>query len=178
MRLFIAVNFSEDIKNKLEAVQKEVKKYTLTGNFTFRENLHLTVVFIGETREGERVKRILDELSAPSFRLEMSGLGSFSRGSKNIVWVGVKKNAVLGSAYEQLSAALSAGGFAIEKRAYKPHLTLGREVAFKPGCAAETLAGLLAPVSLSAEVNKISLMKSERVGGKLVYTEIHHAKLL
>ncbi|MDX9873014.1 MAG: RNA 2',3'-cyclic phosphodiesterase [Clostridia bacterium] len=178
MRLFIAVNFSEDIKNKLAAVMGEVKKYSTAGNFTLKDNLHLTVVFIGETAKPELVKQSLDKLIAPAFHLKLNGLGAFSRGSWEIVWIGVKKNETLLSIYEQLSSALTANGFAIEKRTYKPHLTLGREVVLKPGCIIEAVAGELGPLNITAEVNSISLMKSERIAGKLVYTEIYSKNLI
>ena len=57
MRLFIAINFNDYIKNELCSVMENLKKYTLRGRFTSRENLHLTIVFIGETNKVEAVKK-------------------------------------------------------------------------------------------------------------------------
>lgn len=48
MRLFIEINFNEDIIEDLVRLQAEFKRCRVAGNFTKPENLHLTLVFIGE----------------------------------------------------------------------------------------------------------------------------------
>lgn len=48
MRLFIAINFNEDVIEDLVRLQAEFKRCRVAGNFTKPENLHLTLVFIGE----------------------------------------------------------------------------------------------------------------------------------
>jgi len=47
MRLFIAINFNEKIKDRLCEMQGQLKAQTYAGNFSRRENLHLTLVFLG-----------------------------------------------------------------------------------------------------------------------------------
>ena len=48
MRLFIAIHFNDDIKNKLAREIEILKKQALSGTFSRKENLHLTVIFLGE----------------------------------------------------------------------------------------------------------------------------------
>ena len=48
MRLFIAIQFEDHILDALTAFQKELKAQGVTGNYTKRENLHITLAFIGE----------------------------------------------------------------------------------------------------------------------------------
>jgi nitroreductase len=48
MRLFIAINFNTDTRNRLIALQEELRTKSQSGNFSRDENLHLTLAFIGE----------------------------------------------------------------------------------------------------------------------------------
>lgn len=176
MRLFIAVNFTPEIKSSLSNVIRGLKSQTIKGNFTPSENLHLTIVFIGETTKVDLIKQAMDSISAPSFTLGMGGFGCFPREEGNIYWVGVEMNNTLYSIYEQLSTKLLKCGFGLEKRAFKPHLTIGRQVVLNNDFNREAFAKTISPIKM--KVTAISLMKSERLGGKLVYTEIYKKELL
>jgi 2'-5' RNA ligase len=67
-------------------------------------------------------------------------------------------------------SALTAAGFETEKRPYRPHLTLAREAVFKGGFDLAGFSRTLNPIR--ARIDKLSLMKSERLGGRLTYTEV------
>ncbi|HOA81090.1 MAG TPA: 2'-5' RNA ligase family protein [Defluviitaleaceae bacterium] len=56
MRVFIAIDFNNRLKDYLKEKQDELRKYCTKGNFTHKENFHLTIVFIGEVNEGEIIK--------------------------------------------------------------------------------------------------------------------------
>lgn len=175
LRLFIAINFAEEIKDKIFATIQNLKSYTSKGNFTKKENIHQTLVFIGETTKIDTVKQCMESVSAPPFRLDIHGLGCFPRDSGNIYWLGVKVNDTLYAIYKQLYNSLTANGFIIDSRPYKPHLTLGREIVLKRNNNIELFKQKIAPISI--DVAYISLMKSERVSGKLIYTEIFRKEL-
>jgi 2'-5' RNA ligase len=175
MRLFIAINFSEIIKDKLCRIEENLKQNSLQGNFTLRENLHLTLVFIGETAKAGEVKQAMDAVRENKFALGMSGFGRFRRHRGDICWVAVEKANELTSLYKQLADNLAQAGFKPEGRDYTPHLTLGREVVLKDGFQANEFAKSIPDMSMNVE--KISLMKSERVNGKLTYTEIYSKEL-
>lgn len=175
MRLFIAVNFSEPVKDRLTGWIQKLKEYGAGGNFSRRENLHLTLAFIGETDNVEKVRQAMDKVSAEPFVLTVGGLGCFRRNGGNICWAGVEKNDTLLSVHSQLCSALRFAGYSIENREFKPHLTLGREVVFPSGFSIRDFEGRISP--LTEQVRKISLMKSERIGGKLIYTEIYEKRL-
>ena len=49
LRLFISVNCDDKVKKQLLSVQDKIKAQSVKGNFSLPENLHLTLVFIGET---------------------------------------------------------------------------------------------------------------------------------
>lgn len=178
MRLFIAINFNDKIKNYLKNIQQNLKGITKNGSFTREENFHLTLVFLGEVSSSQvpAIKHSMDMIQVSAFELKIGGIGCFRRDGSNIVWIGVKQGSTLtenalSAIYNELCVSLSNGGFVIENRDYKPHLTLAREAVFTGD-----IKFISAPV-ISAQVNKISLMKSERIGGKLIYTEIYTREL-
>lgn len=171
MRLFIAINFAAETKDRLWEVSQGLQSYALKGNFTPRENLHLTLVFLGETARVATVREAMDSVAAPAFTLRLGGLGRFPRRGGDICWVGVDRNEVLLAIHAQLCTALAKSGFRLEERAYKPHLTLGREVVLAKDFLWEDFAQGITPMKV--EVAHISLMKSERLRGKLTYTEIY-----
>lgn len=175
MRLFIAINFPEEIKDKIFATIQELKSYACKGNFTKKENIHQTIIFIGETTKIDTVKQCMESVSAPSFSLDVLGLGCFPRDSGNIYLLGVKVNDTLYAIYRQLYNSLTANGFIIDNRPYKPHLTVGREIVLDRNNNFELFKQKIAPISI--DVAYISLMKSERVNGKLIYTEIFRKEL-
>ncbi|MDR1042323.1 MAG: RNA 2',3'-cyclic phosphodiesterase, partial [Clostridiales Family XIII bacterium] len=49
MRLFIAINFSEEIKDALCETIADLRDASRRGRYTHRDNLHLTLAFIGES---------------------------------------------------------------------------------------------------------------------------------
>lgn len=170
MRLFIAVNFSDEVKEKMKGYIDNLKAISERGNFTRVDNLHLTVVFIGETNNLSAVKSVMDNIKGKSFVLSIFGLGKFRRYTGDIYWAGVQRNKELEDLQYSLSTSLINEGFNIDRRDFKPHITLGREVVIKDNPSFNIPA-------ISMTVDKISLMKSERLNGKLVYTELYNKKL-
>lgn len=171
MRLFIAVNFCDEFKSGLCTVISALRLQTEHGNFSRRENLHLTLAFLGETEHADKAKAAMDQVDAEPFILTAEGFGTFHSGEGEIYWVGVRNNAVLNSLNGQLCRALQAADFQLETRPFSPHLTLGRKVVMKPGFDRRSFERNI-PV-MNMPVDKISLMKSERIGGRLTYTEIY-----
>lgn len=165
MRLFTAILFTPEIKNVLLNHIDALKAASLSGNFTVENNLHLTLNFIGETDSVEDVKKAMSAISFQPFTITLGKTGVFRRSGGDIHWIGIEKSLNLENLHKQLSEALRFRGFTLENRDYKPHITLAREVVLK-----KTPAYSDKPLSMT--VSRVSLMKSERIRGKLVYTEI------
>lgn len=179
MRLFIAILLDEDIKNSVYDIIGNFKSIA-AGSFTHRDNLHLTVNFIGETKRLEEVKQAMhqavDRTKTGSFRLSIGGFGRFRRREGDICWIGVEREDSLWRLQKELVKELKeAGFFDIDDGEYKPHLTLGRRVKPRDNFMTGDFEATIRPMQMEAK--KISLMKSERIQGKLVYTEIYHIKL-
>jgi len=177
MRLFIAINLTSEIKDYLMAAILELKKEATKENFTRRENLHLTLAFLGELSEEKVavIKSAMNQIKGEPFLLSLSGFGRFQRNSGDIHWAGVDKSKALIMIQKQLIGELEKAGFSPENKEYAPHLTLGREVrlADPSGNIYESLPAAKHEMTVS----RISLMKSERIDGKLVYSEIYGREL-
>jgi 2'-5' RNA ligase len=172
VRLFYAINFPKEVKDKLADMQNGLRRQLAAGRFTLYDNLHLTLVFIGEIPEHRAgaLFDIADALRFEPFELCIEGVGSFRRGGGHILWAGVRENDRLQALYDRLSGDVRAAGYSVEARRYTPHLTLAREAKFRPGAAPAALQAPAGPIYTT--VTKVSLMLSERIGGRLTYTEI------
>jgi 2'-5' RNA ligase len=177
MRLFYAVNFPMDVKDRLAGLQEGLRPYLERGRYTLYDNLHLTLVFLGEVPEGCQgvLFDITDRLRFEPFELSIRGLGRFRREGGDIVWAGItdsspQDSAPLQGVYERLSNDVRRAGFVVESRRYTPHLTLVRDARFKEGFSLTDFAGKTDPIT--APITKVSLMKSERLSGRLTYTAI------
>lgn len=171
MRLFTAVTFTDETKSILAGWIKILRDNTVRGSFPRLENLHLTLVFIGETPNPDAAKQVLDRVRAAPFTLEIGGIGSFGRRDGNICWTGVRKSSTLELIQHQLSKDLRDAGFTVDNRQYTPHITLGRSVRFTEKFDPVGFADLISPLCVT--VSKVSLMKSARVNGTLTYSEIY-----
>ncbi|HOJ10181.1 MAG TPA: RNA 2',3'-cyclic phosphodiesterase [Clostridiales bacterium] len=173
MRLFIAINFSDDIKKRLYNVIQSLQAQSMQGRMTKQENLHLTLVFLGEVETGRinKVKEVMNSIQKNKFTLSLTDFGYFKKPDGSIYWIGVEKNHVLTQTYNQLCDGLSKSGFKIEQREYRPHITLGRGIILKDNFDREQFVRAIPTMNMAVE--KISLMKSEQIRGQLIYTEIY-----
>jgi 2'-5' RNA ligase len=176
MRLFIAFNFDEKDKNHIYENVLRLKNVTQKASFTNKENLHLTLVFIGETTKQSLIETIIEQsieqTMAKTMLIQIGGFGVFKRREGDICWIGVQKSKELVKLYEVLSNNLRKADFPIEEREFRPHLTLARRTLFKAVFNVKQFES--ETVSSEIQINKVSLMKSERINGKLVYTEVYH----
>ena len=175
MRLFLAILFEEPVKDRLCEAMELIRRSTRTSRLTRRENLHLTLVFLGELREAGKVREAMEEIRTSPFPLEIRGLGRFQRDGGDLYWAGIEPSLPLQNLYLELKNALAGKGIAVEDRPYRPHLTLARQAVEKPEIPFYMLKNRLEPVKTKAAA--VSLMKSERIEGRLVYTELCRKEL-
>lgn len=172
MRLFIAINFDEKLKDLIQDIIQDVRKHSKQGRFVKNEHMHLTLEFLGEIPPGKinLIKEAMEQISYRPFNLELSEIGYFKRRGGSIYWIGLEENQSLLKLQKKLHDLLLKKGFKLEDREYRPHLTIGRKVtmdkAFNPGKYIEALK------ELNIAVNRIDLMKSENIDGKLKHTPI------
>lgn len=161
MRLFVAIHFSDEIRARLLDAIDALRAQAVSGNFTRPENLHMTLAFVGESNETAAIRRVLDALPAGAFPLTVGGCGRFG----DLYWVGIEKSERLQALVCALRDGLRGAGVPFDEKPFKPHITIARQLVSD------------APVALdfpetAMRVDRVSLMKSERVNGRLVYTEL------
>ena len=169
MRLFIAINFPGEIKASIAKIRDTIKDSALRGNFSLDENIHLTLVFLGECdgRQTDAIKSVMDETLFSTLTLMPDKVGYFKRDGGNTWWIGLKVNQSLSDLQTDLTRRLQQKGFMLENRKFVPHVTIGREVKMPSGFVHPEVP------KVAFNVTTIELMKSERINGKLTYTSIY-----
>jgi 2'-5' RNA ligase len=135
MRLFVAVDLASGVRAALAAEQQRLLTELGGSSSTLRlvrpEQLHLTIVFVGEVSD-ERAAAIGRELQrdvalAP-FEVAFGGAGVFPpRGAPRVLWIGIREGASrLARLHEVVAAMLEPLGVERDPRGYSPHLTIGR----------------------------------------------------
>lgn len=167
MRLFTAVLFEDSVKDSMMREMERLRASCRGGNFTLRENLHMTLVFLGEVdRKGAAgALGAVRSVSFPEFFVEFDRIGRFRRrDGGDLYWMGIVRSPELERAEAELEAELRAAGLDFEGGRFSPHVTLARQVAG---------GGLCGPIEpFSARVSRVSLMRSERIDGVLSYSEV------
>ncbi len=163
MRLFIAVNIPEEIKEKLSVLTERLKCKMSGVRWIAKDNFHLTLKFLGEVGD-EKVDKINYVISGivqsiKPFRVLFSDLGVFpDLNYPRIIWVGVKEgSSELKNIAEKIENSLLPFGFEKEKRPFSCHLTVGRTKSFKTkNISFENMGTDLSPFILE----RIDLMQS------------------
>src|SRR6185503_14853417 len=132
MRLFVAVDLSEEARRAMAAEQKRIAA-ALGGRQTSvkwvrPEHMHLTLVFLGsvdEARAGAVVDAIGRDVDAAPFDMVFDGVGVFPpHGEPRVLWTGVRQGAAeLVTLHRELGQRAGALGIALDERAFHPHLT-------------------------------------------------------
>lgn len=146
---------------------------------------HFTLKFLGEVEEAaagralEAVQRAAAQ--AGRFSVGLCGLGCFPTPARpSVLWAGVTEGAEpLGRLAALVEQELAREGFPPERRAFKPHLTLGRvrEGAFVPQTAREALASASRQEFGRFGVERLVLMKSELTPRGPIYSVYGSANL-
>lgn len=172
MRLFIAINFEEKVKEQLLAMIEMMRPFASRGRFVDKENLHLTLEFLGEVDEGQvsLIKESISTITQDSFCLKFTQVGFFKRPKGKIYWLGVEQSEALMIIQKELREDLLAKGFEIEERPFFPHVTLGRKVKLDSGFSFDEINQLVDTMDCSVE--KIDLMESRFVNGRLTYSVV------
>ena len=163
MRLFIAIQLSEKMRMAISDVQEDLRRQGVRGNYTPRENLHLTLAFIGEYNDPDRVLDILEQVPMESFEISLDGMGAFG----DLWWIGLKPSKELQGYVRQLRRAMAEGDIPFDRKRFSPHITILRRA------SVEIAKVKIQPVErVSMVAVHASLMRSDRGRNGMIYTEI------
>jgi 2'-5' RNA ligase len=169
MRLFIAINFDEETRNNILAVQRRLKEKG-RGRFTSPDNLHLTLAFLGDVAEADvgKIEAAMESVSFPELSLSFEAIGCFRREGE-LWWLGLREDPALMKLQKDLTAALRAAGFSPDTKRFRPHITLARDMSI-----GSVKTGELLPVPFQTTCRRISLMSSNYPARKIEYTELYN----
>jgi RNA 2',3'-cyclic 3'-phosphodiesterase len=161
MRLFIAIQLTEEIRNALRVFLTELRMTAFKTKWVRPENLHVTLKFLGNTDAAKlhAIEKSLSEIrSNESVTLDFRGLGFFPNERRpRVFWIGMEASPNLALLAEVIDREMHKLGYALENRPFSPHLTLAR---FEP-------PGM--PPQLSAAVKQ----NAARTFGCLTTREFH-----
>lgn len=191
MRMFYAIKFENRVKEELEKNSAELKKHMPRGNFTEKDNFHVTLVFVGEV-EPEKIgdlkkaaENAVIKLNPPPVKVKIEGLGTFARPGDELLWAGVKTEPenILGEINRALTEQLAKRGIKLTgSEKFHPHVTLARKAEFYENSKTAVSKIKFAPIEFSAD--SVTLMESsqkittygERRYSRIVYSPVHEVK--
>ena len=154
--------------DSLVEIQDDLMRSGVKGNYTPRENLHMTLAFIGDYDDPEQIEEVMKKVPLRSFSVKLSGFRSF----RDMFFAELEENENLRDYVKRLRAALLEEEIPFDRKKFLPHVTLIRKADCTKGKA------LLPEFQESnpMRVNGISLMKSERGRHGMIYTEIGYVR--
>ena len=184
IRSFVAIELPDEIKTALADVQGELKAQAppKAVRWTRPEAIHLTLQFLGDVAPG-KIEGIADALrgvcdDGARFTFDLKGLGVFpSLGRPRVVWVGVAEpSGALIALQGGVTRSLTPLGFEPEKRAFSPHLTIGRASRYASRRELTQVGELITRSEVGTlgqmNVEHITLMKSDLKPSGAVYTPL------
>ncbi len=130
IRAFIAVDFNNvEVVNGILTLQNKIASIGADIKFVEKENLHITLKFLGEVPHDiiTNIQKALLKVKFKPFSVTVKGVGVFPN-SRNIriVWISIEEGVnKLISLQNNIEEKLSVLGFKREKN-FIPHLTIGR----------------------------------------------------
>ena len=177
-RLFAAIELGADALHHVADEQTRLAE-TMRGasiRWTKRDQLHITLVFIGEVsdeRAGTIIEVMRDVIPHPPFRFELGGIGAFPpHGAPRVLWIGVKSGAesivrVQGLLVDRLEGV----GVKREPRPFSPHITLARWRESRPSDRPRPRSAN-PPTIAHVEVNSVTLFQSRMSSTGSTYTRL------
>lgn len=173
LRLFVGIDLPLTIKNELLSLCHG-PKYV---NWVSRDKFHLTLQFIGDARVDmhKRIVSVLESIEFYPFELELDRPGLFGdRRGISVLWMGIQESEELLSLQQSVKNALEKEIILVDKKKFKPHITLGRvgQHAFANAQDfQEFLNRQQLGMGLSFEVKEFHLYSSKQSSSGIVYTK-------
>jgi RNA 2',3'-cyclic 3'-phosphodiesterase len=169
MRLFIALDLPWPLRERLAALTTGIPG----ARWVSRENLHLTLRFIGEVPpwRAEEIDLALHALRGRGFTLTLAGVGLFERGGRvTSLYAGIERSPPLDLLQSKIETALQRAGLEPERRRFLPHVTLAR----MDQPASEKITGFVQQNNLfrseAFAVDRVTLFSSQLTSTSPIYT--------
>ncbi len=188
IRLFVAIELPDDVKQELEQFQSKLKHFGLQNlKWVAPEGLHITLKFLGPTQINmvPDIRTALDKVSDRFNPVDMGikGLGAFPSLSRaQVLWVGLSgESGRLQMIAREVDSELITLGFGKEKRGFIPHLTIARmRTRITPAdqqALVEAVNNATFNINNPLRIRSISLMQSQLTPVGAIYTRLYQARL-
>lgn len=161
MRIFLAIQLDKVLKNAILDTMDDMKAAGIRGRFVSPDNLHLTLAFIGETSRLPEIREAVQEIIFEPFTISVSGVGAF----RDLLWVGLSESRKLTALANEVRGVLDQRGIPHDGKRFMPHITIVRD--------SSGFTGAFPSPEGKTTVWKISIMRSDVINGKRVYTELN-----
>ena len=164
MRLFIAFKLSDKARNALIDYQNYLKSKGIRGNYSTRENLHITIAFIGEVdiKTFSMIKEAIKGYQFERVNINVNGVGAFNES----IHACVDKSTIVDKIALDIRKILDSIGVDYSKSKFKSHITILRQPNMSLKEAIEERS-----INFKEELDEIILYESTRINGKLTYIE-------
>jgi len=186
MRTFIGVPLAAAIRDRLVALQEQFTETGVAVKWVEPENLHVTMLFLGEVdaREVLTVCKTVESVTAgiAPFAMRVAGVGCFPNPRRpRTIWAGIEEGSQelveLHDALEQ--PLMEQGCYRREERAFTPHITLGRvKGESNTRALSEALKQQADWFAGHMTVTEMHVMSSELTKDGPVYTVMSRARLV
>jgi 2'-5' RNA ligase len=185
LRTFLAIDLGQSVRDRCVSLQETLARTGVEVKWVEEENLHVTLLFLGEVDEREvpaLCKAVADTCTQHDvFTMSVESLGCFPNPRRpRTLWVAVGKgNAEVCALHDALEVPLlELGCYRREERQYTPHITLGRVKGDRP---ATQLAGALTKQAKwragEVEVRELQVKSSKLTPDGPEYTTLSRARL-
>lgn len=184
VRLFLAINPDPGVRRAVIDATADLRVAAPTLTWIDEPRVHLTLKFLGEQDDavvaplGEALDRVA--LRHRRFAMRIKDVGAFPNFRRaRVVWMGVDRDSRLELLHHDVELACETLGFALEGRAFRPHLTLARVRDRAPEDDLRRLSRASKRVDFECEteVSSIDLMRSHADRGGSRYERLHAAAL-
>lgn len=162
-RIFIAIRFDDEFKQELVGLQNALKNRGVEGNYCPYGNLHMTLAFIGEKYDLPEIRKAVYEVAFEPFTITLENLGMFPT-KAGVIWCGIKVQEQTTTLADRLRDSLTAHGVLYNTQRFVPHISLVQH-------PSRIVTDIEVP-KVSTRIERIYVMKSERINGELIYSEV------
>lgn len=182
-RCFLALEVGEPVRQKARELQQVLRRTSAHLRLPQPEDLHLTLVFLGETPSTEwpQLAELMDGVArfhAP-FTLHLKGVSVFGPAARpRVVWAAVRPCPPLMRLQQVLAEGVARLGYPVEDRAFAPHLTLARVDSIGNDRSLTSALASITDSDLGEQpVSRILLMRSGLKSDTSRYTSLHLSPL-
>jgi RNA 2',3'-cyclic 3'-phosphodiesterase len=129
MRLFIALDLDETIRDRIVRFLDGVRGFAPQARWVRPESLHVTLKFIGQWPDEKLtpMQEVLQNIRSERFELTVGEYGFFPTArAPRVFWIGIQAGPHLSDLAAAIDAKTASLGVAREEHPFSPHLTLAR----------------------------------------------------